>query len=100
MDAEIEHLRHDRERFVAFTFCGADMLLELDSAQQVSFAGGAIESLTGFEESDLIGRNLLDLVKPDERLVLHEVMRCVADGQRLSRPNWCALPGPRGPPRR
>ena len=95
-DAELEQLRRDRERFVAFAFCGADILLELNSTQQVSFAGGAIEPLTGFSEGELIGRNLLDLVEPGERRVLHEILRCVADGDRLQ-PKLMRLAGADGP---
>ncbi len=96
LDAEMEHLRRDRERFVAFAFCSADILLELNSAQQVSFVGGAVEPLTGYSDRELIGRNLLDLVEPDERRVLHELLRCVADGHRLH-PKLVRLAGADGP---
>ena len=96
LDTELDQLRRDRERFVAFAFCSADILLELNSAQQVSFAGGAVEPLTGLAESELIGRNLLDLVEPGERRVLHEMLRCVADGHRLH-PKLLRFAGTDGP---
>jgi PAS domain S-box-containing protein len=96
IDAELEQLRRDRERFVAFAFCSADILLELNSAQQVNFASGAIEPLTGLTEGELVGRNLLDLVEASERRVLHEMLRCVADGHRLH-PKLIRFAGTNGP---
>ena len=35
--------RRNRERFVAFSFCWADLLLEVDAAAKVVFAAGATD---------------------------------------------------------
>ena len=47
-----------RERFVAFAFCWADILIELDNSHKVLFAGGATKPLLGFDANALVGKKL------------------------------------------
>ncbi len=64
-----------RDRFVAFAFCWADILIELDPQQRISFAVGATKALLGLGPEGLIGRNFMDVVSPKDR-VLVDPGRC------------------------
>ena len=72
----------DLHRFMAFAFAGADLLLELDSARNITFVLGATNGLVAVSESALCGRpwqeviavedhglfaNLLDSLQPSSR---------------------------------
>ena len=60
-------LRRQRDRFVAFAFAGADVLIELDRDGVVRFAAGAVLRLDAGGEDALIGRRIEDLVAPSEQ---------------------------------
>jgi hypothetical protein len=60
----------DRDRFVAFAFCWADLLVELDQSRKVLFAVGATKSYLGFGAEKLIGRNFMEMVSPKDRVLL------------------------------
>ena len=49
-----------RDRFVAFAFCWADMLVELDPTRKVTFAEGATKPILGVGPEGVIGRVLVD----------------------------------------
>jgi hypothetical protein len=36
----VESLRRDHDRFVALAFCAADILIEINSEQKITFAAG------------------------------------------------------------
>ncbi len=59
--------RPDRDRYVAFAFAAADLLLELDPELCVRFAAGASQNLLGRSVGDLEGVNFLELVDPIDR---------------------------------
>ena len=63
-----QQLRHERDRFLAFAFCGNDMLLELDAEGRIHFAAGATELMAGDNSVKLIGRPFIDLVAPGDRI--------------------------------
>jgi EAL domain-containing protein (putative c-di-GMP-specific phosphodiesterase class I)/GGDEF domain-containing protein len=54
--------RAERDRFVAMSFCWADILIECDGDERVVFAVGPTELATGLKASQLIGKSLQDLV--------------------------------------
>ena len=56
----------ERERFVAFAFCWADVLLELDGEGSIAYAAGTTQTFTGTTPDKLIGRAFLDLVADPE----------------------------------
>ena len=43
----LARLRLERDRFIAFAFAGADVLLELDTGHRVGYAAGATRALFG-----------------------------------------------------
>lgn len=63
-----QQLRQERDRFLAFAFCGNDMLLELDAEGRIRFAAGATELMAGDTGVKLIGRPFIDLVAPGDRI--------------------------------
>ena len=57
----------ERERFVAFAFASADMLLECSEDGLIFFATGAFRARFGRSPEQLTGTSLLDLLAPEER---------------------------------
>lgn len=55
-----------RDRFVAFAFSGADLLVELDDAAVVQFCAGGAQSLLGVSPEAVCGRPFLDLIAEDD----------------------------------
>jgi len=46
-----------RDKFVAFAFCWADVLIELDPSRRILFAAGATRAMFGLKAEQLIGQN-------------------------------------------
>lgn len=67
-------MRTERDRFAALAFCWADVLLELDGETVVIYAAGATGALIGRESRDLVGEQLVDLVAPEDRVRIAEVL--------------------------
>ncbi len=63
-------LKSQRDRFLAFSFAGADLLLEIDSAGEISYAAGALKSMTGREEHMVMNQSYLDLFKDEDQALL------------------------------
>ena len=70
-------IRSERDRFVAFAFSAADMLLELSPDRVIIFAAGATRALTGMASDDLLGKSILDLIaERDKDLIAKALDRC------------------------
>ncbi|MBI1775989.1 MAG: EAL domain-containing protein [Proteobacteria bacterium] len=77
-------LRHERDRFVAFAFAAADLLLEVGADGLVIFAAGAARRLTGRAAEALVGTPIEGLlIPPDFRLVAALLLK-LEGGQRLA----------------
>jgi EAL domain-containing protein (putative c-di-GMP-specific phosphodiesterase class I) len=89
-------LKHERDRFVAFAFAGADILLELDANGVVRFAAGAL-ALLGRSASELAGTPLAALVAAEHQDRLRRLLPGAgrADGRRTGRLDLCAADGAR-----
>jgi EAL domain-containing protein (putative c-di-GMP-specific phosphodiesterase class I) len=57
----------ERERYVAFAFAGADLLVETDLAGRITFAAGAFRMRLGQAPEALMGRPVTELVAPAYR---------------------------------
>lgn len=57
----------ERERFVAFAFAAADLLLEVGRDGGISFAAGATRARFGRTPAELVGTPVLDLIGPEDR---------------------------------
>ncbi len=78
-----ETLRRERDRFVAFAFAAADMLMELDKDGTVVFADGATGGLLGVVPQSLVGKNLADLVISEDRKAVSNLLRQIPHEQRM-----------------
>ncbi len=76
--------RRERERFVAFAFCWADLLIEVSSTGQVEFAGGAVDVLLGMSASEVRGLPLGEIVAVDNRRLLEELLKVARHNGRIT----------------
>jgi EAL domain-containing protein (putative c-di-GMP-specific phosphodiesterase class I) len=73
----------DRDKFVAFAFCWADALIELDSGGFIRYAAGTIKSFTGKEPSQLVGTEFDALVADGDKTLVRELMRVASRRGRI-----------------
>lgn len=59
--------KSQRDRFLAFSFASADLLLEIDKTGQIIYALGATKALLGIDEKDLLETHFLDLFSDKDR---------------------------------
>jgi EAL domain-containing protein (putative c-di-GMP-specific phosphodiesterase class I) len=78
-----ERLKDERNRFVAFAFAAADLLIEVNADLRISFAIGAAEGLTGRGLATLIGTDFLDLFGAADRAVIRAAVGRMQDKSRI-----------------
>jgi EAL domain-containing protein (putative c-di-GMP-specific phosphodiesterase class I) len=76
-------LKADRDRFVAFAFAFADLLLEVGADGRIRFAAGAARALAGREAPELIGTSFVDLFGPGDRRTVERVVLACRGGERV-----------------
>ena len=76
-------IRADRDRFVAFAFAAADLLIELDAKRRIVFATGAAQSLIGMSAAELSGRPFIDLFPAPERGFTSRVLDGLSAAERI-----------------
>lgn len=75
-------IKSQRDRFLAFSFASADLLLEIKADGEISFALGAGKSLTGIDHTSLTGKDWLDLFDKNEKIPLITLRNQAKAGQR------------------
>ncbi len=69
-------LKHQRDKFLAFSFASSDLLLEVTQTGKIGFALGAAKGLTGDKDQGLIGKDWLELFgKPDRPMIMSLLAR-------------------------
>ncbi|HLO77898.1 MAG TPA: EAL domain-containing protein [Magnetospirillum sp.] len=63
----IDKLKAQRDRFIAFAFAGADLLLEVGNDDVIIYSAGAGEALYGLSDADLTDKRLTDFIHPKDR---------------------------------
>jgi EAL domain-containing protein (putative c-di-GMP-specific phosphodiesterase class I)/GGDEF domain-containing protein len=82
--ASLEQTRRERDRFVAFSFAAADVLLELDPTNaNILYVSGAAKSTTGFSNKDLLQHSFFSFVSPSDRPFLGKMFHRIAKGGRI-----------------
>ncbi len=81
--SEVQKMRHERDRFVAFSFCASDVLFELDERHRIVFAAGAVSAFLGVSPEDLTGQPFLVLVAAQSRPAASEMLLAIDEGRRL-----------------
>jgi len=82
--AKINDLRDDKERFVAFSFAAADLLIELDRSGVIVFVSGAAKGITGKDIKELMGRKFEEVLDPLDRRVISYLLSNMSEGERIS----------------
>jgi EAL domain-containing protein (putative c-di-GMP-specific phosphodiesterase class I) len=75
-------MRTDKDRFVAFAFCWADLLFEVDPRFDIVFAAGPTEVLLGPAPQKLVGRSIYDFVVPGDIPLFGQMLK---DALRIGR---------------
>jgi EAL domain-containing protein (putative c-di-GMP-specific phosphodiesterase class I) len=73
-----------RDRFVAFAFAGADLLVETNVGGTIGFAVGAFRARLGAEPDAFVGRDVTELVAPDDRVPLAIAVASIASRGRIA----------------
>ncbi len=79
----IDQLKAERDRFVAFAFSAADMLVEMDRSNCIVFAAGATGALLGRQPDQLRGNDFFDLIAPSDRKSLREALAKTNGNERI-----------------
>jgi EAL domain-containing protein (putative c-di-GMP-specific phosphodiesterase class I)/GGDEF domain-containing protein len=84
MNPSLEQTRRERDRFVAFSFAAADVLLEIDPASaNILYISGAVKATTGFANKDLLQHSFFSFVSPSDRPFLGKMFNRIAKGGRI-----------------
>ncbi len=75
----------DYERFVAFAFAAADIVVELDPDRRLVYAAGTFRADLGCEPDDRLGRPVTDLVAPIDHELLQSSLAVLQNSGRLPR---------------
>jgi EAL domain-containing protein (putative c-di-GMP-specific phosphodiesterase class I) len=81
--ARADAVRRDRDRFLAFAFCAADILIELDKKCRISYIAGATLALTGKSDAQLVGQPFAEMVAPVDRTLINELLGGLKAGMRI-----------------
>lgn len=77
-----ENITEQRDRFLAFAFAGADLLMEIGEEERILYSYGAVKGLTGVDEKSLQGRLWTDLFLESDRTVIKALVHNASIGQR------------------
>ncbi len=94
-----QRLLEDRERFVAFAFSSAELLIEATTSGRVVFAAGAFRSQFGLDPVALFGRPAAAVVTAEDGSAFATCLALLAERGRLApttvrladaeRTRWC-----------
>lgn len=83
MGGGAKDIRAERDRFVAFAFSAADLMLEVTASGQIAFASGAARLLTGIDAEALVGRQFASLVDEVDRHFILNLLSGLSVGGRI-----------------
>jgi diguanylate cyclase (GGDEF)-like protein/PAS domain S-box-containing protein len=70
-EAAVDALRRTSERFRALVRHSSDVIIVVDDKARPSYVSPALEHVLGYRPDQLVGRNLLGFVHPDDRPMCH-----------------------------
>lgn len=82
---KLDRLRTQRDRFLAFAFCGADVLIEINDDNRVSYSLGRTQRYFGEPPEALENRSFQDLTYPPDALMMVELLKRLRQSGRLER---------------
>src|SRR5689334_17055614 len=72
------------ERFVAFAFAAADLVVEIETDGQITYAAGAFRARLGEQPESFVGRRVHTLVSPIDHPALEAGLLLLREKGRLS----------------
>jgi EAL domain-containing protein (putative c-di-GMP-specific phosphodiesterase class I) len=81
--SQIDDLREERDRFVAFAFAAADLLVQLDVERRISFVSGAAQALLGVPAALLVGRDVRTFIDPGDHIYFDRLLDDIARRGRI-----------------
>lgn len=84
MSLKDHSIAQQRDRFLAFAFTAADVLIEIDAHGAITFASGSIHANLGRDEQDLIGMHLPELASATDRIFLQAFLDKLSLTKRVS----------------
>lgn len=82
-NSTVDSGRYEMARLLAFAFCSADALLEIEPDGRIVYASGATQLLFGHKPSELPDQMLDTLPAKEDRAMLGALLQRVADGKRF-----------------
>ncbi|MFN4164463.1 MAG: EAL domain-containing protein [Ferrovibrio sp.] len=76
-------MRAERDRFVAFAFSAADLMLEVAADGQIIFATGAARLIAGCDSATLVGQNFATLIEEADRHFVLNLLAGLTIGARI-----------------
>jgi EAL domain-containing protein (putative c-di-GMP-specific phosphodiesterase class I) len=73
----------NNERFVAFAFAAADLVVETEASGLITYAAGAFRTRLGQQAGAFVGRPIQDIVDPNDHAALEAALLLVAEKGRL-----------------
>ncbi len=80
--ADPDTLRQQRDRFIAFAFSAADLLIEIGPDGRIVFAGGAGTGIVGRTADKLMGQPFLDIVHVRDRRMVDLLLQGLGSADR------------------
>src|SRR5450830_467214 len=84
-DAMAEELERDRKRLHDYFDHAHDLIFALDTSGKVTLVNQSACSVLGYDEKDLLGRGILDIVSPDSREFMLRANDEIGSGDTVSR---------------
>lgn len=79
----VEKLKAQRDRFIAFAFAGADLLLEVGDDDVIAYSAGAGEALYGLSDADLTSKRLAEFIHPKDKKRFEDALLKLKNTGRL-----------------
>jgi len=93
--ASTDKTRREKERFVALSFCRADLLFELNDDRNIQFVAGATPVLLGKSPEDIKSTAFLDYIHESDHNIAIELLDTASNKGRLDDATL-HLKGPKG----
>jgi EAL domain-containing protein (putative c-di-GMP-specific phosphodiesterase class I) len=97
--ASADPVRLERDRYVAFAFAAADLLIEATAENVISAASGAAQSVVGRPVRELVGLRFEELVAVPDQAFIRQLLKQIHDIGRIAPARVCLIK-PEGKPAR
>ncbi len=75
-------IKTQRDRFLAFAFASADLLIEISDAGDIRFAAGATKTMSGKNEQEILKTNIKDLIDQSDHPLVETILKNAANGNK------------------